>query len=150
MTDGHHKLTLAIVACAIKRPHVDAWQSPIWLQAEIAIEVGLLLPCVSGSRHHVVEMKRAGARAPLSPMLDLGSRQKEPMVVWGVIPAAPSCSTNKLRCVLLFVVLAFQQDQAGAGFEYQRHVDGEAKALAALVRERCADLDENVFLVVAA
>ena len=70
--------------------------------------------------------------------------------MWGGIPAAPGSSTSDLRRVLLFLVPAFQQYQAGAGLEHQRQVDGEAEALAALVRERCADLDENVFLVVAA
>ena len=120
------------------------------MRAEIEIEVSQLLPGSYGCKYHVVDMKRAGARGPLSPMLDFGSRQKEPMVVWGGIPATPSCSTNKLRCVLLFVVLAFQQNQAGAGLEHQRQVDGEAEALAAFVREGRADLDENVFLVVAA
>ena len=42
--------------------------------AEIEIEVGLLLSGFSG-RHQGLDMKRAGARGPLSPMFDLGSRQ---------------------------------------------------------------------------
>lgn len=130
-------------SCVVMSTHGNR---PIRPLAEIEIEVGLLLSGFSGHQDCDLNMKRAGARGPLSPMFNLGSRQKEPKVVWGGIPAAPS----GLRCVLLFVVLAFQQDQAGAGLEHQRQVDGEAEALAALVRERCADLDENVFLVVAA